>query len=90
MGWPGATCGVLHEELLRGNWQGKVLDYGSGSDGRKYWDARRAASIDTKAWIEVEAGIARRHGPCLTMGTAAPMVMGTPAFGEPVAEPDIF
>jgi dihydroxy-acid dehydratase len=65
--------------MLRGNWKGKVL--GSGSDGWKYWDERRAGNIDTKAWLEVEAGIARSHGTCMTMGTAATMMGITEAIG---------
>jgi dihydroxy-acid dehydratase len=65
--------------MLRGNWKGKIL--GSGSDGWKYWDERRAGNIDTKAWLEVEAGIARSHGTCMTMGTAATMMGITEAIG---------
>jgi dihydroxy-acid dehydratase len=57
--------------MLRGNWRGKVL--GSGSDGWKYWDERRAGTIDDAAWKEMEQGIARSYGVCMTMGTAATM-----------------
>ena len=57
--------------MLRGNWQGKVL--GSGSDAWKYWDDRRAGLITEKEWIEIEGGIARSHGTCMTMGTASTM-----------------
>jgi dihydroxy-acid dehydratase len=57
--------------MLRGNWHGKVL--GSGSDAWKYWDERRAGNISTKDWGEMEAGIARSYGVCMTMGTAATM-----------------
>ena len=55
--------------MLRGNWKGKVL--GSGSDAWKYWDERRAGKITEKDWVDVEAGIARSYGTCMTMGTAA-------------------
>jgi dihydroxy-acid dehydratase len=57
--------------MLRGNWKGKTL--GSGSDAWKYWDERRAGNITTEDWVEVEGGIARSHGHCMTMGTASTM-----------------
>src|SRR5882724_4060542 len=57
--------------MLRGNWHGKTL--GSGSDAWKYWDERRAGNISAKDWGEMEAGIARSYGVCMTMGTAATM-----------------
>ncbi|WP_338320149.1 dihydroxy-acid dehydratase, partial [Bradyrhizobium ottawaense] len=55
--------------MLRGNWKGKTL--GSGSDGWKYWDERRAGKISDKDWLDIEAGIARSYGTCMTMGTAS-------------------
>ena len=58
--------------MLRGNWLGRTL--GSGSDTWKYWDDRRAGRISTEDWQQVEAGIARSHGTCMTMGTAATMM----------------
>ena len=57
--------------MLRGNWKGKML--GSGSDAWKYWDERRAGKISDKDWVDVEAGIARSYGTCMTMGTASTM-----------------
>jgi dihydroxy-acid dehydratase len=57
--------------MLRGNWHGKTL--GSGSDAWKYWDERRAGNISPKDWGEMETGIARSFGVCMTMGTAATM-----------------
>jgi dihydroxy-acid dehydratase len=57
--------------MLRGNWKGKAL--GSGSDGWKYWDERRAGKLTDKEWLEVEGGIARSPGHCMTMGTASTM-----------------
>jgi len=57
--------------MLRGNWKGRVL--GSGSDAWKYWDERRAGVINQTQWLEVEGGIARSHGTCMTMGTASTM-----------------
>ena len=58
--------------MLRGNWQGQAL--GSGSDAWKYWDERRAGKISDVQWLGIEGGIARSHGTCMTMGTAATMM----------------
>jgi dihydroxy-acid dehydratase len=57
--------------MLRGNWRGQVL--GSGSDVWKYWAELRAGKIDEQAWREMEDGIARSPGTCMTMGTASTM-----------------
>jgi dihydroxy-acid dehydratase len=57
--------------MLRGNWHGHTL--GSGSDAFKYWDERRAGNISAKDWSEMEMGIARSYGVCMTMGTASTM-----------------
>jgi dihydroxy-acid dehydratase len=65
--------------MLRGNWHGKVL--GSGSDAFKYWDERRAGALSDKAWSEMEVGIARSYGLCMTMGTAATMTALAEAIG---------
>src|SRR5580704_18630899 len=65
--------------MLRGNWHGKVL--GSGSDAFKYWDERRAGALSEKAWSEMEVGIARSYGVCMTMGTAATMTALAEAIG---------
>ena len=65
--------------MLRGNYRGEAL--GSGSDAWKYWDERRAGSLDDKAWAGVEAGIARSYGHCMTMGTASTMTAIADAMG---------
>ncbi len=65
--------------MLRGNWHGKVL--GSGSDAFKYWDERRAGNISDKDWDEMEVGIARSYGVCMTMGTASTMTALADAIG---------
>ena len=65
--------------MLRGNWRGQVL--GSGSDIWKYWDERRAGNISDLDWGEMEAGIARSDGVCMTMGTAATMTALTEVLG---------
>jgi dihydroxy-acid dehydratase len=57
--------------MLRGNWHGQSL--GSGSDAFKYWDERRAGKISAKDWAEMQTGIARSYGVCMTMGTASTM-----------------
>jgi dihydroxy-acid dehydratase len=57
--------------MLRGNWHGQTL--GSGSDAFKYWDERRAGNISARDWGEMEVGIARSYGVCMTMGTASTM-----------------
>ena len=65
--------------MLSGHWKGQTL--GSGSDGWKYWDERRAGKLSDAEWLEVEAGIARSHGTCMTMGTAATMMGIAEAIG---------
>ena len=65
--------------MLRGNWHGRTL--GSGSDAWKYWDERRAGNIDENQWQELEAGIARSYGHCMTMGTASTMTAIAEALG---------
>jgi dihydroxy-acid dehydratase len=65
--------------MLRGNWRGGVL--GSGSDVWKYWDEKRAGTIDEDDWREIEVGIARSFGTCMTMGTAATMMGVAEALG---------
>ena len=57
--------------MLRGNWNGQVL--GSGSDVWKYWAEKRAGLISDCEWSEMEDGIARSPGHCMTMGTASTM-----------------
>ncbi|HEY4202728.1 MAG TPA: L-arabinonate dehydratase [Devosiaceae bacterium] len=57
--------------MLRGNWGGKIL--GSGSDVWKYWAERKAGNITDAQWQEMEQGIARSYGTCMTMGTASTM-----------------
>jgi dihydroxy-acid dehydratase len=65
--------------MLRGNWKGKTL--GSGSDAWKYWDERRAGKISDRDWVDVEAGIARSYGTCMTMGTASTMTAIAESIG---------
>ena len=65
--------------MLRGNWHGQIL--GSGSDVTKYWSERRAGNIDLQAWTQIEDGIARSAGTCMTMGTASTMTSLTEVLG---------
>jgi dihydroxy-acid dehydratase len=57
--------------MLRGNWNGQTL--GSGTDVWKYWAEKRAGNISDCQWSEMEDGIARSAGHCMTMGTASTM-----------------
>ena len=65
--------------MLRGNWRGQVL--GSGSDLWKYWDERRAGNVSDAQWDEMEGGINRSDGVCMTMGTAATMTAMAEVLG---------
>ncbi len=65
--------------MLRGNWRGKTL--GSGSDVWKYWDELRAGNITERDWREIENGISRSPGTCMTMGTASTMTGVAEALG---------
>lgn len=57
--------------MLRGHWRGNTL--GSGTDVFKYWAERRAGNVTDEQWGELEEGMARSAGTCMTMGTASTM-----------------
>ena len=65
--------------MLRGHYKGRIL--GSGSDGWKYWDERRAGNVTDEDWLGIQGGIARSVGTCMTMGTASTMTAITDAMG---------
>jgi len=65
--------------MLRGNWHGVTL--GSGSDTWKYWAELRAGNITEDEWCDIEQGIARSPGHCMTMGTASTMTSAAEALG---------
>ena len=65
--------------MLRGNWRGQVL--GSGSDVWKYDAERRAGKLSDGDWQEIEQGIARSHGTCMTFGTASTMALIAEVLG---------
>ena len=86
---PGLVMGALSMNLptifvpagpmLRGDFRGQFL--GSGSDTWKYWAELRAGNITESDWRDVEDGIARSPGHCMTMGTASTMTSATEAMG---------
>jgi dihydroxy-acid dehydratase len=65
--------------MLRGNWDGQPL--GSGSDVWKYWAEKCAGTIGDEEWSQMEDGIARSAGHCMTMGTASTMTAIAEALG---------
>ena len=65
--------------MLRGNYRGTAL--GSGSDVWKYWAELKAGTITEEEWDEMEDGIARSFGHCMTMGTASTMTAIAEAMG---------
>ena len=76
---PAGASFVPAGPMLRGNWRGQIL--GSGSDVWKYWTERRAGTLDECSWREMEDGIARSYGTCMTMGTASTMAAAVDALG---------
>jgi dihydroxy-acid dehydratase len=65
--------------MLSGRWRGAVL--GSGTDVWKYWARKRAGDLGDDDWSEIEDGIARSPGHCMTMGTASTMTAAAEALG---------
>ncbi|WP_020666747.1 L-arabinonate dehydratase [Amycolatopsis nigrescens] len=65
--------------MLRGHWRDETL--GSGTDLWKYWDDRRAGLIGDAELAELENGLARSPGHCMTMGTASTMTSAAEAMG---------
>jgi dihydroxy-acid dehydratase len=65
--------------MLSGNWRGRKL--GSGSDVWKYYSELRAGTIAQSDWNEMEAGLSRSAGTCMTAGTASTMALAAEALG---------
>jgi dihydroxy-acid dehydratase len=65
--------------MLRGHHRGRTL--GSGTDLWAYWDEYRAGRIGECEMSEVECGLARSPGHCMTMGTASTMTAAAEALG---------
>jgi dihydroxy-acid dehydratase len=86
---PGLMMGALSMNLpalflpagpmLKGDWHGEVL--GSGTTTWKYWAELRAGNITQADWLEIENGVARSPGTCMTMGTASTMTSAVEAMG---------
>jgi dihydroxy-acid dehydratase len=68
--------------MLPGHWRGEVL--GSGTDMWKYWDDKRAGLIGDCEMSELESGLARSPGHCMTMGTASTLTAAAEALGVTV------
>ncbi|MGW2766733.1 L-arabinonate dehydratase [Streptomyces sp. NPDC001275] len=68
--------------MLPGHWRGEVL--GSGTDMWKYWDDKRAGLIGDCEMAELESGLARSPGHCMTMGTASTLTAAAEALGVTV------
>ncbi|WP_370745863.1 L-arabinonate dehydratase [Streptomyces sp. LUP30] len=68
--------------MLPGHWRSEVL--GSGTDMWKYWDDRRAGLIGDCELAELESGLARSPGHCMTMGTASTLTAAAEALGVTV------
>ncbi|WP_406836746.1 L-arabinonate dehydratase [Streptomyces sp. AHU1] len=68
--------------MLPGHWRAEVL--GSGTDMWKYWDDRRAGLIGDCEMTELESGLARSPGHCMTMGTASTLTAAAEALGVTV------
>jgi hypothetical protein len=78
---PGLLLGAISVDLpaiflpagpmLAGRFRSTRL--GSGTDVWKYWAERQAGCLSECAWRQIEEGIARSPGTCMTMGTASTM-----------------
>jgi dihydroxy-acid dehydratase len=65
--------------MLRGVYRGQAV--GSGTDMWKFWDDYRAGLIGDCELADLECGIARSPGHCMTMGTASTMTSCAEALG---------
>ena len=65
--------------MLRGSYRGQPV--GSGTDMWKFWDDYRAGLIGDCELADLECGIARSPGHCMTMGTASTMTSAAEALG---------
>ncbi|WP_395365824.1 L-arabinonate dehydratase [Streptomyces sp. YH02] len=68
--------------MLPGHWRGETL--GSGTDMWKYWDEKRAGRIGDCEMAELESGLARSPGHCMTMGTASTLTAAAETLGVTV------
>ena len=68
--------------MLPGHWRGETL--GSGTDMWKYWDEKRAGNLGDCEMAELESGLARSPGHCMTMGTASTLTAAAETLGVTV------
>jgi dihydroxy-acid dehydratase len=90
---PGLLMGAISADLpaifmpagpmLAGRYRTERL--GSGTDVWKYWAERKAGNLDDCAMRQIEEGIARSPGTCMTMGTASTMASIVEALGMTLA-----
>jgi dihydroxy-acid dehydratase len=86
---PGLLMGAITADLpaifmpagpmLAGRYRTERL--GSGTDVWKYWAERQAGCLDACVWRQLEEGIARSAGTCMTMGTASTLAAVTETLG---------
>ena len=86
---PGLLLGAISADLpciflpagpmLAGRYRDVRL--GSGTDVWKYWAERQAGCLDDCAFRQIEEGIARSPGTCMTMGTASTMAAVCESLG---------
>jgi dihydroxy-acid dehydratase len=65
--------------MIPGNLRGEVL--GSGTDVWRYWADKRAGLVGESVMRDLEEGIARSPGHCMTMGTASTMTSAAEVLG---------
>jgi dihydroxy-acid dehydratase len=65
--------------MLRGNYRGQPV--GSGTDMWKLWDDVKAGVAGDCELADLECGIARSPGHCMTMGTASTMTSAAEVLG---------
>jgi dihydroxy-acid dehydratase len=73
------TIVVTGGPMLNGRWRGREI--GSCSDCWHYHEELRAGRITETDWVEIENGMSRSNGHCMTMGTASTMACVTEALG---------
>ena len=73
------TIVVTGGPMLNGRWRGREI--GSCSDCWHYHEELRAGRITEADWVEIENGMSRSNGHCMTMGTASTMACVTEALG---------
>jgi len=86
---PGLLMGAITADLpaifmpagpmLAGRYRDQRL--GSGTDVWKFWAQRQAGCLEDCVFRQLEEGIARSPGTCMTMGTASTMAAVTEALG---------